>query len=109
MISHLISKHGYATSISHAFIFMHAHLRGYQHVTIVEDDAIFITSVPDGVVDDAREALQSSNAWTFIRLGYRPFFLETQHKIEGRALGRSVFVSESVRLRKSRVEHVQND
>ena len=31
----LISKHhGYATSISHAFIFMHAHLQGYQHVTI---------------------------------------------------------------------------
>ena len=28
----LISKHGYATSASHAFIFMHAHLQGYRQI-----------------------------------------------------------------------------
>ena len=50
----LISKHGYATSVSHAFIFMHAHLQGYRHVAIVEDDAIFSQSVRDGLIDDVR-------------------------------------------------------
>ena len=75
----LISKHGYATSVSHAFIFMHAHLQGYRHVTIVEDDAIFSQSARD-LIDDVRAVLQGPNDWSFIRLGYRPFFLEAQHK-----------------------------
>ena len=76
----LISKHGYATSVSHAFIFMHAHLQGYRHVTIIEDDAIFSQYVRDGLIDDVRAVLQGPNDWSFIRLGYRPFFLEAQHK-----------------------------
>ena len=76
----LISKHGYATSVSHAFIFMHAHLQGYRHVAIVEDDAIFSQSVRDGLIDDVRAVLQGPNDWSFIRLGHRPFFLEAQHK-----------------------------
>ena len=75
----LISKHGYATSVSHAFIFMHAHLQGYRHVTIVEDDANFSQSARD-LIDDVRAVLQGPNDWSFIRLGHRPFFLEAQHK-----------------------------
>lgn len=76
----LISKHGYATSVSHAFIFMHAYLQGHRHVTIIEDDVIFSPSARDGLIDDVRAVLQGPNDWSFIRLGYRPFFLEAQHK-----------------------------
>ena len=76
----LIGKHGYATSVSHAFIFMHAHLQEYRHVTILEDDAIFSQSVRGSMIDDVRAVLQGPNDWSFVRLGYRPFFLEVQHK-----------------------------
>ncbi|CEG01907.1 unnamed product [Ostreococcus tauri] len=76
----LIRRHAYATSISHAFIFMYAHLQGYEHVTIVEDDAFFAESVRGGLIDDVRAVLQGPDDWSFIRLGYRPFFLEAQHK-----------------------------
>ena len=76
----LIGQHGYATSVSHAFIFMHAHLKGYRHVTIIEDDTIFSQSARVGVIDDVRAVLHGPNDWSFIRLGYRPFFLEVQHK-----------------------------
>jgi hypothetical protein len=46
-IKSLISKHGYATSISHAFILTNTHLQRNQHVTIVEADASFSQSASD--------------------------------------------------------------
>jgi len=77
----LIKSHGYATSISHAFILMYGLSRGYRHVTVIEEDAVFSTTLHRELIEDVRNVLQGPNdAWTFIRLGYRPFFLELQHK-----------------------------
>ena len=80
-----IETHGYATSISHAFIFMYALSRGYRHVTIIEDDAV-LSTVRRDLINDVRNVLQGPDAaWTFIRLGHRPFFLERQHKLSSEA------------------------
>lgn len=81
-----IEKHGYATSISHAFIFMYGISRGYQHVTIIEDDAVLSTTVRRELIEDVRNVLRGpDDAWTFLRLGHRPFFLERQHKLSSEA------------------------
>ena len=88
----LISQHGYATSVSHAFIFMHSHIQGYRHVSIIEDDAVFLPStVSRSVVVDLQKVIQGSNEWSFVRLGYRPFFLEKQFKTSSELHGVTSF------------------
>ena len=76
----LIPAHAYATSVSHAFILMHAHLKGYKHISIVEDDVLFTETVETDIVSDLRKNIFGSRKWNFVRLGYRPFFLESQFK-----------------------------
>ena len=76
----LVEEHGYAVSVSHAFIFMHALVQGFRHISVVEDDAVFLTAVRRDLIDELREVVRGpSTRWSFVRLGYRPFFLELQH------------------------------
>lgn len=77
----LVEKHGYAASLSHAFIFMHALVQGFRHVTIVEDDVVFSTAARRDLIEELREVIRGpATRWSFVRLGYRPLFLERQHK-----------------------------
>ena len=89
--SSFVEGHGYATSISHAFIIMHAKLNGYRKISIIEDDVEFSTTLDAQVVTELRANINGPREWSFVRLGYRPYFLEEQYSSSSREHGNSVF------------------
>ena len=69
-------RHAMKVSFSHAAVLELAHVRKYPHVAIIEDD-VFVQprAHSDDFVNDFHGLLRS-NAWSMIRFGYRPYFLE---------------------------------
>ena len=80
-LSFLTGAHGYAASLTHAAVLAFSHHMGYKSVAIVEDDAV-LRDV-DGTTIYHLMNLAASHRWDIIRLGYRPFFLESKSEKYG--------------------------
>lgn len=72
--------HAMKVSFTHAAVLYLAQRAQYKHIAVLEDD-IFIRS--DALsVNSVREfrALLASNAWSIVRFGFRPYFLEASSR-----------------------------
>ena len=68
--------HALKVSFMHAVALQLAHDARYEHVAIIEDDAIVNDIGLSRNMAHEFGVLLRSNAWSFIRFGFRPFFLE---------------------------------
>jgi len=71
--------HWHRATFSHAIAVSHARARGFGNVAIVEDDARsdFTVVFSDADYEDFATLLKQPGSWNFIRLGWRPYALET--------------------------------
>lgn len=68
--------HGMKVSFMHASVLEFARLVKYEHIAVIEDDAIVHLSTHSKHILHGFRRLVHSNSWSIIRFGYRPFFLE---------------------------------
>ena len=71
--------HWHRATFSHAIAVSHARARGFGNVAVVEDDARsdFTVVFSDADYEDFATLLRQPARWNFIRLGWRPYALET--------------------------------
>lgn len=79
-------NHWIKASMSHVHVYTDALLRGFDVITVMEEDAMTrdFTNTTEDRVDALVEAVKSNADWTTVRLGYRPYFFEEQsiaHKL----------------------------
>ena len=79
-------NHWIKASMSHVHVYTDALLRGFDVITVMEEDAMTrdFTNTTEDRVDALVEAVKSNADWSTVRLGYRPYFFEEQsmtHKL----------------------------
>jgi len=79
-------NHWIKASMSHVHVYSDALLRGFDVITVMEEDAMTkdFTNTTEDRVDALVEAVKSNADWSTVRLGYRPYFFEEQsmkHKL----------------------------
>ena len=68
--------HAMKVSFMHATVLHLAQNSRYEHIAVLEDDVIIRQDAfSDNLVQEFR-ALLASNAWSIVRFGFRPYFLE---------------------------------
>ena len=68
--------HAMKVSFMHAAVFELARLKKYDHIAVIEDDAVVRRLTYSKVALYGFQKLVHSNSWSVIRFGYRPYFLE---------------------------------
>ena len=73
-------NHWIKASMSHVHVYTDALLRGFDVITVMEEDAMTrdFTNTTEDRVDALVEAVKSNADWSTVRLGYRPYFFEEQ-------------------------------
>lgn len=70
-------QHAMRVTFTHAVVLQLALDAGYRHVIIVEDDIVIRESlVLSTMAVNGFKKLVSTNSWSMIRFGYRPYFLQ---------------------------------
>ena len=69
--------HGYRVTFAHAYIMFLAQKSGYRSVCVIEEDTLL--AIRNNVTEVIRDIalIMSSKKWSFIRVGYRPYFFES--------------------------------
>lgn len=68
--------HAMKVSFTHAAVLHLAQRARYKHIAVIEDDVLIRTDAFSANLVREFRALLESNAWSIIRFGFRPYFLE---------------------------------
>jgi len=69
-------SHAMKVSFMHATVLHLAHKSRYEHIAVVEDDFVIRNDALSANLVREFHTLLNSNAWSIIRFGFRPYFLE---------------------------------
>ena len=69
-------QHAMKVTFAHAFILQMAVRANYRHIVVIEDDLVFVERNFSSTVRKDFSILIQSKSWSFIRFGYRPYFLQ---------------------------------
>ena len=69
-------SHAMKVSFMHATVLNLAHKSRYEHIAVVEDDFVIRNDALSANLVREFHTLLNSNAWSIIRFGFRPYFLE---------------------------------
>ena len=70
-------KHGMRVTFTHAVIVQLSIEAGFQNIAILEDDLSFLPQTKGYLSASDLRRLLDSSSWSFVRFGYRPYFLQT--------------------------------
>jgi len=68
-------SHALKVTFTHAVIIQLAQDANHQHIAVIEDDIVLIPRYQDDTITGF-SSLLNSNLWSFIRVGFRPYFLQ---------------------------------
>ena len=71
-------SHGYKVTFAHAYIMYLAQASGYKNACVIEEDALVTAKHNFDEVLRGIELIMSTKRWSFIRVGYRPYFFESE-------------------------------